>query len=54
MCATRSEARRQIQQGGVSINDVRETAVDRIVTNADKQDGSVVIRKGKKVYHQFK
>ncbi len=54
MCATRSEARRQIQQGGVSINDVRETAVDRIVTEADKKEGSVVIRKGKKVYHQFK
>lgn len=54
MCATRSEARRQIQQGGVSINDVRETAVDRIVTTMDKKDGSVVIRKGKKVYHQFK
>lgn len=54
MCATRSEARRQIQQGGVSVNDVRETAVDRIVTDADKKDGSVVIRRGKKVYRQFK
>ena len=54
MCQTRSEARRQIQQGGVTVNDVRETAVDRVITDADKKDGSVVIRKGKKTYHQFK
>ncbi len=54
MCPTRSEARRQIQQGGVSINDVKETAFDRKVTLADLDNGAVVIRRGKKVYHQFK
>lgn len=54
MCPTRSDARRQIQQGGVAVNDEKETDFARILTLADMADGSIIIRKGKKVYHQFK
>ena len=54
MCPTRSDARRQIQQGGVAVNDEKETDFARVLTLADMTDGSIIIRKGKKVYHQFK
>lgn len=54
MCPTRSDARRQIQQGGVAVNDEKETDFARVLTFADMTDGSIIIRKGKKVYHQFK
>ncbi len=55
MAKTRSEARRLIQQGGVSVNDEKVTDFARVFTTADfDADGSLVIRKGKKAFHQVK
>ena len=55
LVATRSEGRRLITQGGASVNDVKETAFDRVYTTADLDaDGSLIIKKGKKGYHQVK
>ncbi len=48
------EGRRLIQQGGVSIDDKKVDAVDKIVTLEDFNDGKILIKKGKKVYHQVK
>ena len=55
LSASRSEARRLVQQGGVTANDVKVTAIDRVFTTADlDDDGVLLIKKGKKGYHQIK
>ena len=55
LAATRSEGRRLITQGGVSVNDVKITEFDKVFTTADlDSDGALVIKKGKKGYHQVK
>ncbi|MDO4343689.1 MAG: tyrosine--tRNA ligase [Eubacteriales bacterium] len=55
LSASRSEARRLVQQGGVSVNDVKVTAIDRIFTLEDLDgDGTLLIKKGKKGYHQIR
>ncbi|TCT14926.1 tyrosyl-tRNA synthetase [Natranaerovirga pectinivora] len=55
LITSRSEARRLIQQGGVAVNDVKVESVDATITLADfKEDGTLLIKKGKKVYHQVK
>ncbi|EET58517.1 tyrosine--tRNA ligase [Marvinbryantia formatexigens DSM 14469] len=55
LSASRSEARRLVQQGGVTVNDKKVTAIDRVFTTADfDADGVLLIKKGKKGYHQIK
>ncbi|WP_394922436.1 tyrosine--tRNA ligase [uncultured Robinsoniella sp.] len=55
LAASRSEGRRIILQGGVSVNDVKVTEIDRKFTSADLDaDGVLLIKKGKKGYHQIK
>jgi len=53
LCKSKGEARRLIDQGGVSIDDVKVTdgfaAVDK---EAFSENGFIVIKKGKKVYHK--
>jgi tyrosyl-tRNA synthetase len=55
LAPTRSEARRLIQQGGVSVNDEKVTDIARkFTTQALDADGILLIKKGKKGYHQIK
>lgn len=55
LAPTRSEARRLIQQGGVTVNDVKETDFAKVYKAEDfDADGSLIIKKGKKGYHQIK
>lgn len=55
LASSRSDARRTITQGGVSVNDVKCLEFDKIFTSNDfNEDGTLLIRKGKKAYHQFK
>ncbi|WP_099467592.1 tyrosine--tRNA ligase [Konateibacter massiliensis] len=55
LAPTRSEARRLIQQGGVTVNDIKITEFDRKFTLDDlDSDGALLIKKGKKGYHQIK
>jgi tyrosyl-tRNA synthetase len=51
LAASKSEARRLIQQGGVSVDDVKITAIDHTVT-LDALKAGVKIRKGKKIFHK--
>lgn len=51
LSASKSEARRLVQQGGVLINDVKVESIDHKVT-AGELKNSVKIRKGKKTYHK--
>ncbi len=53
--STRSDARRNIMQGGVSVNNEKCTDVTKVFTPKDfnEQDGGILIRKGKKSYHLY-
>ncbi|NLP37564.1 MAG: tyrosine--tRNA ligase [Firmicutes bacterium] len=48
---SKSEARRLVQQGGVSVDDVKVASVDTLVT-AEQLQAGVKLRKGKKTYHK--
>ncbi len=48
------EGRRLVEQGGIVIDDVKIEAIDKTVTLDDFKDGKILIRKGKKVYHQVR
>lgn len=55
LAPTRSEARRLITQGGITVNDVKVTEFDRVFTTDDfDSEGALVIKKGKKGFHQIK
>lgn len=55
LAPTRSEARRVIQQGGVTVNDIKVTEFDKKFTLEDlDSEGALLIKKGKKGYHQIK
>ncbi len=49
---SKSEGRRLVQQGGVSLNDEKITDPATRVTNDSFNDGFVIIKKGKKVFHR--
>ena len=54
LATSRSDARRTIQQGGVTVNEVKVTEFDRVFTKNDLDaDGALLVRKGKKSYHRF-
>ncbi len=55
LATSRSDARRNIEQGGVSVNDVKVTDFSRKFTSADfNSEGALLVKKGKKAYHLFK
>ncbi len=55
LCATRSEARRMIEQGGISVNDTKVTDIKQVFTSDDfDSDGELIIKKGKKGFHKVK
>ncbi len=55
LAPTRSEARRLIQQGGVTVNDVRVPSFDAVYGARDfNENGALMIRKGKKGFCQIK
>ncbi len=53
LVSSRGEARRLIEQGGVSVDDVKITAPAHIIPIADFEKGYVIIKKGKKVFHKI-
>jgi tyrosyl-tRNA synthetase len=52
LCASNSEARRLIQQGGVTVSDRKIESLDAAFDREDFRGEGVVIRKGKKGYHR--
>ena len=52
LAPSKGEARRLIQQGGVSVSDSKVSSVDFTVSKADFVNG-VIVKKGKKIYHKF-
>ena len=53
LAPSRSEAKRNITQGGVEVNDVKVTDFGAKVSAADFKDGKLIIKKGKKTYHRI-
>ena len=49
---SRGEGRRLIQQGGIKINDNKVDSLDMMIGKDDFKDGSLMIQKGKKVFHR--
>ncbi|MBS4537658.1 tyrosine--tRNA ligase [Clostridium sp. D2Q-11] len=54
LTSSNGEARRLVKQGGVSVNDKQITDFRKEITIEDFEDGKLMIRKGKKKYHQVK
>jgi tyrosyl-tRNA synthetase len=50
LCGTRSEARRMISHGGGYVNDRKIDAFDQIIGQSDMDNGSILLRAGKKRY----
>ena len=51
LAASKSEARRLVQQGGIFIDDSKVDSIEYKITANQLKDG-VKIRKGKKIYHK--
>ena len=55
VCKSRGEARRSVEGGGLSINNVRVEDVEAAVTRSDAIEGRfLILRKGKKNYHMVR
>ena len=52
LCASKSEARRLIGQGGIFVGDNKIDSLDATVSENDFADG-IIVKKGKKTYHKF-
>ena len=51
LCATKSEARRNVQQGGVSVNDEKVSDIGKYFEASDF-DAGLILRRGKKNYNK--
>ncbi|SET49891.1 tyrosyl-tRNA synthetase [Natronincola peptidivorans] len=54
LTASKSEGRRLLQQGGISIDDKKVEDINLPITDNMFNEDSLTIKKGKKVYHQVK
>ncbi len=52
LAPSRSEARRNVQQGGVALNGEKIESIDRMITLEDFGEEGVLIKKGKKKFHR--
>ncbi|MBR2742235.1 MAG: tyrosine--tRNA ligase [Clostridia bacterium] len=50
LAPSKGEARRLVNQGGISVNDVKVAAIDKTVSRDDFKDGFIIVKKGKKTF----
>lgn len=50
MVSSKSEAKRLIEQNGISVNQEKANSIDKIITDKDLNDDSLIIQKGKKIF----
>lgn len=50
---SKSEGRRLISQGGLTINNEKVENMDRVVTADDLKNGEIIVRRGKKSFHRI-
>lgn len=53
LTSSKSEGRRLIKQGGIYLEDERINDMDLIITTKDFKDNKLLLRRGKKIYHQI-
>jgi tyrosyl-tRNA synthetase len=53
LCASKSDARRLVKQGGAYINGNRVSVIDKVVSSNDLDQGEILLRAGKKKYHKI-
>ena len=53
LAPSKGEARRLIQQGGVSICDEKVTSIDTALSAEDFASRDIIVRKGKKVFMRY-
>lgn len=53
LAKSKGEARRLIEQGGITVDDERVTDIAKAVSKADFEKGHVLVKKGKKVFHKI-
>jgi tyrosyl-tRNA synthetase len=54
LAPSKGEARRLVNQGGVTVNNQKVESMDVLITHKDFEEGKAVIKKGKKSYHRLK
>ena len=52
LCASRGEARRLVQQGGIVADDEKVSSIDTVLPREKFLGEGIIIRKGKKVFHK--
>lgn len=53
LCESKAEAKRLIKQGGFTVGDTKVSSFDAVAEEAQFEEGQVIIKKGKKVYHKI-
>ena len=53
LAASKGDARRLVQQGGVTAGEHKVTDIAAVLLPADFTDGQLILRKGKKTYHKL-
>ena len=53
LAKSKGEARRLIEQGGITVDDERVMDIAEAVSKADFEKGHVLVKKGKKVFHKI-
>jgi tyrosyl-tRNA synthetase len=53
LCSTKSDARRLVTQGGAYVGRKNVTDIDALVTEADAENGAILLRAGKKRYFRI-
>ena len=53
LVSSKSEAKRLIEQGGISVNDEKVTQFSAVLSEDDFEEGFIILRKGKKIYHRI-
>ena len=53
LCASKGEARRLVQQGGVSVNDEKVKSLDFSLSADEIAADPAIIKKGKKIFHKI-
>ncbi len=54
LISSKSEGRRLIKQNGISMNEEKINDFNRLVTEKDFEDEKLILKKGKKSYHQIR
>ena len=49
-CSSRGDARRNVDQGGVSVNDVKVESSNKMFTKEEIAQGDFIVKKGKKSF----